>query len=1052
MTYRLGSCVVALVLALNLFTVLPAYPQVSGAMMTGTVKDASGASIPNAQLSIKNLSTGETRTVTANADGVYAAPNLLPGRYEVTATAPGFSSQVQSGIPLTVGAQQELNIVLQVGQVTQKVTVTGEAPIVSLVNSTIGAVIEATTVTELPLNGRDWTQLATLQPGVVSATALQPNLTSGLTGKANRGFGNDLSIGGSRTAQNSYLIDGIFVNDATNGSPGSVSGASLGVDAIAEFSVLTNNYSAEYGRTSGGIVNAITKSGTNEFHGTAYEFLRNSVFDSRNYFDGSTIPPFRRSQFGASGGGPIRKDRAFFFGDYEGFRQALGTTTPITVLSPWIQKNGTFCNSASCPTPASLTPVNSLVLPYLPLWPTPPGPLVQPISNAGQLGPGFNTTALSLVGSQIINEDFVTARVDYKFSDKDSFFGSYQFDRANLSGPDTLLDTLVGYNTGRQLVALEETHVFSSQLVNSFRAGLNRNTVRSGFGSQAINPLTNNPALGIFPGENAPTLSVPGLTGFVGGLNVPNQSIFPYNAFQVFDEIFFTKGIHSLKFGFSVERDQDNEELRSSAGGSFSFGSFANFLLNKPSSLKATLPGFPPHSRNLRQSIFGAYIQDDIHLRSNLTINLGLRYEMSTDMTDVRNETWHLPNILSTNVVTGGALFSNPTLRNFEPRVGFAWDPFRNGKTSVRGGFGIFDVLPLMYEYAVGLGQEGPFAPQGTASHLPAGTFPTGAVALLTGKSQRIVYIQQDPPRNYVMQWNFGIQRELTSNLSATVAYAGSHGVHMLYGGDGDFVQPTLTSAGYHWPFPAGSGAVPNPFFGSISTVIWGGDSSYNALQAELVKRMSHGFQVQGTYTWSRSIDDTSNSQGIDQFGNSLVNPLLSVNTRFGRGPSDINNTHTFVFNYYWTIPTPASLKGLVAWAAGGWEVGGIFTAHTGPPFTPIFAGDPLGMNNSSPIDYPNRIRGCAMATGNPLAYINLSCFALPMATPAIAAECTPFSAATVPGTCENLVGNGGRNEMYGPGLLRLGFFFVQEQSDPANLRSVQRAVPRRVFQHIEPF
>src|SRR6202047_2408314 len=254
-------------LALPLLTSIHVYAQVSGATMTGTVNDASGAVIPNAQVSIKNVSTGQERAVTADAAGFYTAPNLLPGKYEVTAVAPGFSTEVRSGITLTVGAQQTLNIAMQGGHVSQKVEVTGEAPTVQLTSSDIGGVVGQTAVVELPLNGRDWTQLATLQPGVISVGSIQVN--TGSPGRAVRGYGVQMAISGSRPQENNYRIDGISVNDYSNGGPGSAEGSTLGVDAVQEFSVLTSNYSAEYGRTSGGVVNAITKSGTNSFHGDA---------------------------------------------------------------------------------------------------------------------------------------------------------------------------------------------------------------------------------------------------------------------------------------------------------------------------------------------------------------------------------------------------------------------------------------------------------------------------------------------------------------------------------------------------------------------------------------------------------------------------------------------------------------------------------------------------------------------------------------------------------------------------------------------------------------
>src|SRR6266481_2542150 len=318
-----------MLLAIGLLETGQAYAHVAGATLTGTVKDASGAFIPNAQVTITDVATGITRTVSPGSAGLYTAPNLLPGTYEVRVTATGFSMQLQKGVTLTVGAEQVLDFTMKVGQMSQTVEVTTEAPTVELTSSTLSATVNATTVRELPLDGRSWTELANLQPGVVAAeTHAAVNV--------NRGYGAQLSISGARPQQNNYRLDGISINDYSNGGPGSVLGQNLGVEAIQEFSVLTSNYSAEYGKTSGGVVNAISRSGTNQFHGSVYEFLRNSALDANNFFDNSNgvpKPPFRRNQFGVSAGGPIRKDRTFIFGDYEGVRQSEGTTQSSGVPS-----------------------------------------------------------------------------------------------------------------------------------------------------------------------------------------------------------------------------------------------------------------------------------------------------------------------------------------------------------------------------------------------------------------------------------------------------------------------------------------------------------------------------------------------------------------------------------------------------------------------------------------------------------------------------------------------------------------------------------------------
>src|SRR5437870_7897014 len=328
----LGLCVV---LTITLFPSVPANAQVSGATLSGTVTDASGAVIPGVMISIKNRSTGIVRTVMADEAGFYSAPNLQAGNYDVTASQAGFSTAVQSNIVLTVGAQQQLNISMKVGETAQLVEVTEAAALVQLTSSTISSEIDSKQILEMPLNGRSWNDLAALVPGVNAIETQVPFENGAIRG--NRGFGNQLTISGGRPTQNNYRLDGNSITDYAMGGPGSVLGVNLGVDAIQEFAVVTGNYSAEYGRTSGGVVNAISKSGTNQFHGDVYEFLRNQVLDANDFFSNSAHLPkqvYRRNQFGAAAGGPIIKDRTFIFGDYEGIRQAEGIpSSNSTVLS-----------------------------------------------------------------------------------------------------------------------------------------------------------------------------------------------------------------------------------------------------------------------------------------------------------------------------------------------------------------------------------------------------------------------------------------------------------------------------------------------------------------------------------------------------------------------------------------------------------------------------------------------------------------------------------------------------------------------------------------------
>ena len=683
------------VAALTLLTSAPAWAQVTGATLSGTVQDLSGAIIGGAQVSIRNVATNVTIVNTSNLEGFYTSPNLIPGTYEVSVSAIGFATEVQEGVTLTVGAEQVLNFSLKVGQVTQKVQVMGAAPTVQLTSSTIATEVGPATVVGLPLNGRDWTQLAELQPGV-SGVETQSTSTLGAS-RGNRGYGSQLSISGTRPQLNNYRLDGLSIVDYAGGSPGSVLNLSLGVDAIAEFSVLTSNYDAEYGRTSGGVINAITKSGTNQFHGNAFWFLRDEGLDASNYFDTHGKPGFHRNQFGASAGGPILKSKTFFFANYEGIRQTLGAENVVDVPS-MDARNGILHNTDGTTTIVAVDPV---VQRYLGFYPLP---------NSGLLGTG-NTGLFIGPGNNDGTEDFVTARIDHIFSEKDKVSGTWFYDKGAISAPDPLENVILGNTSKRLGVIAEETHIFSSSLVNSVRGGYSRVATLTGIYLSAINPLINDKTLpSTFPGEPAPQIKVTSLTDFAGGLLGPaGANNIVWNSFQAYDDAFLTKGVHALRFGFAFERMQTNELIPSVPNGLFSFNSLQDFLTNQPATFRGeTASSLTP--RNIRQSLFAGYLQDDWRVLPNLTVNLGVRYEKVTVPTEVFNKLVTLPTFTSPPPGDlGSPFFNNPTKRNFEPRVGFSWDPFHNGKTAVRGAFGIFDALPLNYEFFLAEAQSAPF-------------------------------------------------------------------------------------------------------------------------------------------------------------------------------------------------------------------------------------------------------------------------------------------------------------------------------------------------------
>src|SRR6267142_3671679 len=952
------TSLVAIVLWLS--GAISGYSQVTGATLSGTVSDSSGAAISGAQISIRNAATGIVTDVMGNADGYYTAPNLAPGIYDVRVTANGFNT-VLSTITLAVGAQQQLNIPMKVGEISQTIQVTQAAPQIDLTSSALTGQVESATILELPLNGRDWTSLATLQPGV---NLIENQLDYAQSARGNRGFGAELTISGQRPTGNNYRLDAVSVNDYANSGPGNVIGAALGVDAIQEFSVLTGSFPAEYGKATGGVVNAITKSGTNSFHGDAYEVIRNSALDSRDYFSRSANTPlaqFRRNQFGAAAGGPIIKDKTFIFGDYEGFRQAKGITTTVTVPSD----NARAGNLVSGPVTVSPGAAAELAM----------FPHATPGTSVGDKGKFIHS------GLQIVPENFYTARVDHKISKKDSLFGTYLFDTTDFTQPDSFNNVILKSHTGRQTVVIEENHTFSPSVVDAAR----------------------------------------------------------------------------MQYNFIARVEQ---------GGRWNFSNLSSFLTNSAKHFEAGIPA-TISPRELRQTLVAGYVQDDWRFRQNLTLNLGLRYEMVTTIKDAQGKTTSLLNISDPAPQCGvqftapfapggkqpagsvcgsvGPYYHNPTLRNFEPRVGFAWDPFRSGKTSVRGGFGIYDVLPLPGYFLVLEGQAAPFMIFASVdkpisgSNPLKGQFPGGGQNLLTnpptgfqpGKLSTSI-VEANPHRNYVLEWNLNVQRQITQDLSLNLGYVGSHGVHMLIrGDDGNVTLPTLTSAGYFFP------ASPkiNQSLGTIRYLFWGSDAFYDAMNVELDKRMSHGLQFKLSYTWSKSIDDDSATIAGDTFGNSL-NSLYWFAPKSLRGLSDFNIAQSAAISALWALPAAKSFNGLARTALGGWQAGGILKINSGVPTTVIFNGDPAGLGNNGADQFgiPNRIPGCDPVNHNYIggtspSYINANCYTLPTvsASSPLAAQCGTFSGAATPPPsgqvyCANLLGNAGRNTLIGPKFVNVDF------------------------------
>jgi hypothetical protein len=1050
-----------LALVMSLFTSSSASAQAVGATLSGTVTDASGAVISGAEISIKDLGTGVTRTLTSDSAGYYSAPNLLPGSYSITTTATGFSTNLQSGITLSVGAQQQLNISMKVGEASQTVTVVESAPTVELTSATLSAQVDANTVRELPLNGRDWTQLATLEPGV-STVRVQASTSSPTTNRANRGFGNQLTDSGHSPYENNYRVNGISINDYTNGSPGSVIGANLGTDAIQEFSVLTTDYTAEYGRSSGAIINSITKSGANQLHGTVFGFLRNARLDAKNYFDpkNAPIPPFQRYQYGGAIGGPIMKDKTFFFGAYEGVQQQRSNTTSVTVPSA-AARAGTFC------TPNNTNPVTftcnnvgvaSEVQPYLGFWPT--APANTPTSADG------NTQTFATNGLLKLKENYASARVDHHFSQNDTLSGSWLFDRGPYTQPDPLLNVTSSLFSFRQMYGIEETHVFSPTLVNTARFGYSRSHGINGGIVGAIDPIAADTTLGVRSGLPSPiiTFGSGGITS-TSSVGSASQNLLVSNSFQFYDDAFLTKGTHSLKFGIAVERIQFNAATRQRPNGQFTFNDFGQFLQDIPSKVQELAPG-NAYEVGSRQTAFGFYAQDDWRAKSNLSVNIGLRYEPVTLPSEASNRFAVLTSLSPTATTTPvNTLWShNQTLKNFEPRLGFSWDPFKDGKTAVRGGFGIFNILPIPWTYTQTLPAQFPFTLQVSASGLsgPSAACPNGDFPVVCSKpinlpsSFNSVYVPQSPGAAYAMNWNMNFQREITSSLTVTLGYVGSRSVHLPDLPDNiNYQLPTLTSAGYLFPINAGAPKVPNvpkldTNVGSMRARLWDNDGWYHGLQTGITKKLSFGLQLQGSYSWSKCEDTGSNMAFNDPFQNSVPD-YYYFDHRLTKGLCDFNISQSGVVSFIYTIPTVGSKTGWRSKILGGWQVGSILSVQTGSPFTPVIGGDPyVRAQGDTNVAYPDIVSGCNPVNpnwkANGLQYLNTTCFTVPLQTPAIAGQCQTFGyrapgtknsadpgSPGTPGTCANLIGDLGRNQVVGPNLFDMDFSVFK------NLRLTER-------------
>ncbi|MBI2821035.1 MAG: TonB-dependent receptor [Acidobacteria bacterium] len=998
---------VILVLGVVLFVAFsagPAFGQVTTGAISGTVKDSTDAVLPGSTVTVKNLETGSERTVLTDDAGQYRVSNLAIGSYEISASLEGFQTAVRSGITLTIGRAAVVNFTLNVGEVSEKVTVTGEAPLVETASGGLGDIVDHRTVLELPLNGRDLTDLLTLQSGTANA--------SSRTTGTSQGFSQKVSISGARPQDNAVLLDGTEVRAMDQGVPAGMSGSFMGAEGIQEFKIERNSYSAEFGGASGGVINVVSKSGSNTFHGSVYEFLRNDNLDAANFRDapildasrrfvGKAKPEFKRNQFGFSLGGPVIRNKLFFFGNYEGLRERLGFTDFLQTLTP-ATRQGQLQDARTGQ--FRTVPINPAVVPYLQLWPL-PGPVA--------IDQRDGTAREPIDLKQPTDEDFYQIRVDQQLSSADSFFVRVSRQTSERFRPEPI--TRWGhrnfvYNT---FVTLEEKKIFSASLLNTFRFGFNRR----GIGEESTEDPPTDASLHFVPRSawrfplGAPPIS--GRLAVSGGLSAPGLARGwvdrKVNRFQYSDDLVYTRGAHSLKFGLNWQRIQLNGDNPSRPAGEYSFGSIEDFLRGRPNQFRGDIAPGTDSVRGLRWNVIGWYVQNDWRVGPRLTLNLGFRHEFFTVPTEVNGKIANLRNpLVDTEIATGDPWFENPSLKSFMPRLGLAYDPTGSGKTAIRAGFGMFYNHFQPEEVRQAAFRTAPFALEHNIRGVGRVPFPgIFDFVVQQGQGQADLHLFPfDYGRNpHTLQWNLNVQREIFTQTALTVGYAGLRGLNLMHQVSLNTAKADVVNGRY--VFPAGA-RVPNPFWSlELTSREMSGDSFYHGLQVGLQRRFQAGWQLQLSYTFSKVIDESSQSNPT--FANEGGGVVYYHDPDMRRSLAAFDVRQVFVGSAVWELPFGQGRRFASSWPGwmeqilGGWQAGGILSLADGPPTT-------ISMQSRNDLDLlglagetPDLVSGASInpVLGNPDRYFDAQGFVLPPA---------------------RTIGTLGRNTLIGPGLANFDF------------------------------
>ena len=1007
------------------------------ATVRGRVTDSSGAVVPKAKITITNIGTNETRAVETSDEGDYTIPQIPPGDYSLAIEQAGFKKAVQR-FTLETGQEARLDITLQAGAVTEQVEITAVTPVVSSEDAALGNVVDQKKIVELPLNGRDYLQLAQLQPNVFA-----PAQNSTL------GFRGGINVAGNSEIANNYLLDGIDNNDETTNQP---SHRPI-LDAVREFKVLTGTYGADYGRQAGGQIIVTTKSGTNDFHGSAFEFHRNSVFDARNFFARSCLktdasgnctsykPSFRRNQFGGVFGGPLRKDRTFFFAGYEGqrrgqqeaglanvptlaMRQGDFSGLPGVVIRDPLNNNQPFLDNKIPQDRWSLQGAGLLAL-Y-------PDPNVAGANNFVSSGAG---------GFGI---DQWSARIDHKLRENMNLFGSFQFADSTeffpITNPLCSARDVPGFGCDElqrtQHFTLNWTWTITPRLINEARVGYSRfgffrlqedrdADVISELGIKGLTDAGRTPF-----NNGAPELIVPGFVTIGGPTNLPQGR--HDNTYHYTESMTFINGAHTMKWGADIRRFLFNSFFTSFGRGSFRFdGRFtghavADMLLGAPFQADRNL-GEPFHNAKTFSS--GYYFQDDWKVTPKLTLNLGLRYELNLPPVENINKLASFDPTTNTIKVAGGQeAFINPATNilelrprpgigqrlwetdknNFAPRIGIAYRPFGDTKTVIRAGFGTFYNLQIVGNGITPLSRNSPFRDRQTSGPFAASTRPLPNVADAFSGNPSVVPpgIDENFKTAYINQWSLGVQRELAENLVLDVSYLGSTGHKLPLGVNINQAVPGPGSVASRRPFQ-GFGAITGGFIESA------GNSNYHGMTVRIERRFNNGLSFLSSYAWSKSIDDGS---GISTASDSSGAAQNVRNLRAERALSDYDVTHRWVLSYVYDLPFGkgkriAPSNKAADLLVSGWQMTGILTMQTGRPFTVLTGTDQSATGQNA--DRPNIIGDIRVSNPGPDRWFN-PCTRLANGT---LRNCQSGDTPAWEQNAAGTFGNAGRNILRGDGL-----------------------------------